>query len=198
MLHPFIPFFTESVWGKNKFDTFFKSDLILAEWPEYKELKGFNKNQENITNLIELISNIRTTKAELNITPKLYCDIIFLDKSKKLKLLINQNIKLIKQVGRVNFLLVKKKYSRNIIEILVLKEKLGLKFNEDIDIMSQKNKILEKIENIEKQMNKLSIKLQNKAYLKNAPKEIVKNDKDLLKDLIIEDNKLRSIVSSIN
>ncbi|MDC0339775.1 valine--tRNA ligase [Pelagibacteraceae bacterium] len=198
MLHPFIPFFTESVWGKNKFDTFFKSDLILAEWPEYKELKGFNKNQENITNLIELISNIRTTKAELNITPKLYCDIIFLDKSKKLKLLINQNIKLIKHVGRVNFLLVKKKYSRNTIEILVLKEKLGLKFNEDIDIMSQKNKILEKIENIEKQMNKLSIKLQNKAYLKNAPKEIVKNDKDLLKDLIIEDNKLRSIVSSIN
>ena len=79
-----------------------------------------------------------------------------------------------------------------------MKEKLGLKFNEDIDIMSQKNKILEKIENIEKQMNKLSIKLQNKAYLKNAPKEIVKNDKDLLKDLIIEDNKLRSIVSSIN
>ena len=198
MLHPFIPFFTETVWGKNKFDIFFKSDLILAEWPEYKELKGFNKNQENITNLIELISNIRTTKAELNITPKLYCDIIFLDKSKKLKLLINQNIKLIKQVGRVNFLLVKKKYSRNTIEILVLKEKLGLKFNEDIDIMSQKNKILEKIENIEKQMNKLSIKLQNKAYLKNAPKEIVKNDKDLLKDLIIEDNKLRSIVSSIN
>jgi hypothetical protein len=40
--------------------------------------------------------------------------------------------------------------------------------------------------------------LQNKAYLKNAPKEIVQNDKDLLKDLIIEDNKLRSIVSSIN
>ena len=79
-----------------------------------------------------------------------------------------------------------------------MKEKLGLKFNEDIDIMSQKNKILLKIENIKKQMIKLSVKLQNKAYLKNAPKEIVKNDKDLLKDLIIEDNKLRSIVSSIN
>ena len=79
-----------------------------------------------------------------------------------------------------------------------MKEKLALKFNEDIDVMSQKNKILLKIENIEKQMNKLNDKLLNKAYLKNAPKEIVKNDKDLLRDLIIEDNKLRSIVSSIN
>ena len=64
--------------------------------------------------------------------------------------------------------------------------------------MSQKVKILPKIENIEKQKNKLIDKLQNKAYLKNAPRGVVQNDKDLLKDLIIEDNKLRSIVSSIN
>ena len=85
-----------------------------------------------------------------------------------------------------------------LIEILVLKEKLGLKFNEDIDIISQKKKILQKIDIIEKQRSKLFGKLKNKAYLKNAPKEIVQNDKDLLKDLIIEDNKLRSIVSSIN
>ena len=198
MLHPFIPFFTETLWKKNKFDDFFKSDLVLAEWPEYKGQKIFNKNEENITKLIELISNIRSTKAELNIAPKLYCDVIFLDKSKKLKLLINQNINLIKQVGRVNSLLDQKNYDKNTIEILVLKEKLALKFNEDIDIISQKNKILEKIENIEKKINKLNVKLQNKAYLKNAPKEIVKIDNNLLKDLIIEDNKLRSIVSSIN
>jgi valyl-tRNA synthetase len=179
MLHPFIPFFTETVWRKNRFN-------------------NFNKNQVNINNLIELISSIRSTKAELNITPKLYCDIIFFEKSKKLKLLIDQNINLIKQIGRVKSLINKKKLNKNIIEIIVLKEKLGLKFNENVDMISQKNKILEKIENIKKQMNKLSVKLQNKAYLKNAPKEIVKNDKVILKDLIIEDNKLRSIVSSIN
>ena len=80
---------------------------------------------------------------------------------------------------------------------MVLKEKLGLGFDEDIDIISQKNKILQKIKNIEMKKNNLNNKLQNKAYLKNAPKEIVQNDKDLLKDLTIEDNKLRSIVSSI-
>ena len=198
MLHPFIPFFTESLWSKNKFNNFFKSNLVLTQWPAYGKQKYFNKNHENINNLIELISSIRSTKSELNITPKLYCDIIFLEKSKKLKVLVNQNINLIKQVGRVNSLHNQKNSNKNMIEILVLKEKLGLKFDEDIDIISQKNKILKKIESIEKQKNKLSGKLKNKAYLKNAPKEIVKNDKDLLKDLIIEDNKLRSIVSSIN
>ena len=123
---------------------------------------------------------------------------IFLEKSKKLKLLISQNISLIKQVGRVKSLVNQNNINKNMVEILVLKEKLGLKFNEDVDIISQKNKILQKIAKMEMQKNKLTGKLQNKAYLKNAPKEIVQNDRDLLKDLIIEDNKLRSIVSSIN
>ena len=198
MLHPFIPFFTESTWSKNKFNNFFKSDLVLSNWPSYKKQKNFIKNKENINNIIELISNIRSTKAELNITPKLYCDIIFLEKSKKLKVLINQNINLIKHVARVNTLLSQKDLSKNSIEILVLKEKLALRFNENVDIMSQKYKILKKIEAIEKQKKQLSFKLQNKAFLKNAPRDVVQNDKDLLRDLIIEDSKLRSIVSSIN
>ena len=51
---------------------------------------------------------------------------------------------------------------------------------------------------IYKQIAGLNNKLKNKAYLKNAPKEIVQNDKKLVKDLIVEDEKLRSIVSSIN
>ena len=46
--------------------------------------------------------------------------------------------------------------------------------------------------------NVLKNKLNNKAYLMNAPKEIVQNDKNLVKELTIEDEKLRSIVSSIN
>ncbi len=198
MLHPFIPFFSETVWKKNKLNVIYNSNLISAYWPEYRSKTAYNINQKDINILKELISNIRSTKAELNIKPKLFCDIIFLEKSKKLKTLINQNVKLIKQVGRVNNIINKTDAKKNIIEILVLNEKIALKFDENIDILSQKNKILKKLENIEVQKKKLNGKLQNNAYLKNAPKEVVENDKALLKDLIIEDEKLRSIVSSID
>ena len=77
MLHPFIPFFTETVWSKNKYKSIFKEDLILAEWPNFKIVKKFNKNQDNVNSVIDLISSIRSTKAELKITPKLYCNISF-------------------------------------------------------------------------------------------------------------------------
>jgi valyl-tRNA synthetase len=158
----------------------------------------FSKNQNNINDLIEIISNIRSTKAELKITPKLYCDIFFDDKSEKLKKLVNKNINLIKQVGRVNNVLTTKIRDKNSIDILVLKEKLSLNFNEDVNLGSQKERILQKIETINKQITSLNNKLKNKAYVTNAPKEIVQNDKNLVKELTIEDGKLRSIVSSIN
>ena len=198
ILHPFIPFFTETVWSINKYKTVLKQDLILSSWPNYKNIKKFNKYQNDINSIIELISNIRSTKAELKITPKLFCNLSFTEKSKKLRKLINDNLSLIKQVGRVSGIVENNSNDKNSIHILVLKEKISLGFTEDVDLVSQKERILNKIESINKQIDNLNNKLKNKAYIKNAPKEIVQNDKKLVKELTVEDGKLRSIVSSIN
>ena len=198
MLHPFIPFFTESVWSKNNYKKIFKSNLISAEWPDYKMKSKFNKNHHDIKNIIEFISSIRSTKAELKVTPNLFCDVFFVEKNSKLKLLIEKNISLVKQVARINNISKNNDTSKNTIEILVLNEKVFLKFSEDIDLFSQKQNIFQKLANLEKKINTLNNKLNNKAYLKNAPKNIVENDKKLFEELTIEDEKLRSIVSSIN
>ena len=82
ILHPFIPFFTENLWSLNGYKKIFKNFLISSSWPDYKKKKDFDKNQNNVNDLIELISNIRSTKAELKIAPKLYCDLFFTKKWK--------------------------------------------------------------------------------------------------------------------
>ncbi len=198
ILHPFIPFFTESLWAKNKYKKIFKEDLITSSWPNFKNSNKFNNSQNDINNLIELISNIRSAKAELKITPKLFSNVSFSEKSGKLNKLVNNYFDLIKQVGRINNIIKDKENNKNSIDILVLKEKISLSFSEDIDLISQKERIYKKIEKIEKQIDSLKNKLINKAYVKNAPKEIVQNDKKIVKELTVEDEKLRSIVSSIN
>ena len=78
-----------------------------------------------------------------------------------------------------------------------MKEKITLIFSESVDFASQKERISQKIDSIRKQLNSLILKLKNEPYLKNAPKEIVQNDKKLVKELTVEEEKLRSIVSSI-
>ncbi len=197
ILHPFIPFFSESLWFKNQYKTLFKEYLITSRWPDYKTQKKYNKNQIEINNLIELISNIRSVKAELKIAPKLSCDIQFSEKSGKLMKLIIKNSNLLKTVGRINSI----KYdnnNRNVVDMIVLNEKISLIFDEEVDLTSQKERISQKIETIKKQIEVLNNKLKNENYIKKAPKELIKNDKKMINELTIEDTKLRSIVSSIN
>ena len=197
ILHPFVPFFTETIWSINNYKKFHKNFLISSVWPKYDKLKNFDKSHKNINDLIEIISNIRSTKAELKITPKLFCEVSFSEKSGKLKNLINSNLNLIKQVGRIKGFYKKDTSNKNSVEILTLKEKITLKFDENINLISQKDRILEKIHEITVKISKINNKLENKAYVTKAPEDIVQNDKNLLKELTIEHEKLRSIVSSI-
>ena len=103
---------------------------------------------------------------------------------------------MIKQVGRVYNIIQEKEKKKNSIDILS-QMKNFLEFSEDVDLISQKKEFFKKIENIKKQIDTLNNKLKNKAYLKNAPGEIVQNDKRLIKELTVEEEKLRSIVVSI-
>ena len=198
LLHPFIPFFTEHVWQENKFDKTLKSNLISSNWPIAEKISSFNKNSAEIDSIINIITAIRSTKVQLNIPPKEYCDIVYFNESKKTKFFIDSNLEIIKQVGRVNNIVKKSENINDLIQIVILKEKIGLRFETTIDFKSQKESLTNKQNEIEKKIIALNNKLNNKDYIKKAPKDIVLNDKLLLNDLRIEQTKLKSIVSSIN
>jgi len=197
LLHPFIPFFTEYVWRENNFNKEQKTHLINSNWPVAKKIQSYKKNSEEIEYVIDIITAIRSTKVQLNVPPKEFCDIIYFKESKNIKKYINNNIEIIKQVARVKNIFSKSNKSSSIIQIVILKEKIGLKFETNIDLISQKNKLENKLNELEKKIISLNQKLNNKNYVKKAPKNIVYNDKLLLKDLKIEQTKLKSIVSSI-
>ena len=197
LLHPFIPFFTEHTWKKNDFNKTFKSDLINAEWPSPKKISAFSKSSSEIEALIQIISSIRSTKVQLNIPPKEFCELTLSNENKNTKKSITDNEEVIKQVGRVSKININQNNSEKNVQIVVLNEKIGLKFETNIDLQSQKERLSKKQEELEKKIISLDQKLKNKSYVSKAPKEIVETDKLLLKDLKIEQTKLKSIVSSI-
>jgi len=198
LLHPFMPFFTEHVWQENNFNEKEKSDLINSTWPVSKKIQSHKKNSEEIDCIIDIITAVRSTKVQLNVPPREYCDIVYFQESKRVKKYINNNIEIIKQVGRVNNILLKPDKNNSIIQIIILNEKIGLKFETNVDFNSQKAKLTNKLNDLGIKIISLSKKLNNKNFVENAPKDIVVNDKILLKDLKIEQTKLKSIVLSIN
>ena len=183
LLHPFMPFFTEHVWQENKFNKGEKTALINSNWPDSNNIQIFKKNYEEIQGIIDIITEIRSTKAQLSVPPKEYCDIVYFQESKKTKKFINNNLEIIKQVARVNKIVLNSINNNSIIQIIALKEKIGLRFETNIDLSSQKHKLVDKLKELEKKIFSLNQKLDNINYVKKAPKNIVTNDQVLLKDL---------------
>lgn len=195
ILHPFIPFFTEKVWQDFKFNDYFNAPLMLKNWDINSEEK-FSNSHDKIDWLINLISNIRSTKVDLSIPPGSFIDISINELNIKKKNIINDNLNLFKRLGRVSNI-SNKQLDKNGVKIVVGKESLTLYFDQNIDLIAQKEKIFSKVNNLNQKIQIISNKLKNKSFLKNAPKLVVEKERKALIDYKIEHKKLNSILNSI-
>ena len=195
LLHPFIPFFTEKVWQDFKFTNYFKTSLMFKDWNLVKQ-KSFNKNYNKIDWLINLVTSIRSTKADLNVPPGSFIDIstndLSLDKTK----IIDGNLILFKRLARISNI-SKTTLNKDGVKIIVSGETLTLYFDKNLDLKEQKQKISNTVKDLEEKTLAISSKLKKKSFLKNAPKHIVKKEMKALKDYKIELKKLNSILNSI-
>ena len=195
LLHQFIPFFTEKIWQDFKFKNYFKKSLILKDW-NLKPQSNFKKSYNKIDWVIKLVTNIRSTKVNLNVSPGSFIDISISElKSDKVNI-INDNLSLIKRLGRISSI-SSLGLNKDGIKIIVDGETITLYFDQNININEQKQKLLDKAKILNQKINKSYAKLNNKSFLENAPKQIVDRENKSLIDYKIELKKLNSILNSI-
>jgi len=195
MLHPFIPFFTEKVWQDFKFTNYFKKPLMFKNW-NIKSQSIFNKSYIKIDWLIELVTNIRSTKVSLNLSPGVFIDVSTAELSRKKTSIINDNLNVFKRLGRVSSV-TNTKSNKNGVKIIVGGETVILYFDQNLDLKKQIQKISSKINQFNLKIGKMEEKLKNKSFLKNAPKHIIYNEKKVLINCKNEHKKLNSILNSI-
>jgi valyl-tRNA synthetase len=197
MLHPFIPFFTEKIWLDSKYDKSMKSPLMLKTWdlPNVPN-STFKKSFKKIDWLIKLISHIRSTKVDLEVSPGSFIDISINELKKDKKSIIKDNLDILKRIGRISNIFTSK-VNKNGVNIIIGIEKVTLYFDKGVDLSYQRSKLLVKVKDLDKNINVLTQKLTNKSFLINAPKQIVQKEKNSLHNYKIELKKLNSILNSI-
>ena len=195
LLHPFIPFFTEKVWQEFKFKNYFKSSLMLKNW-DLKHHSQFKNSHGKIDWLIKIVTSIRSTKVDLSVPQGTFIDISVDElKSKKSKI-IHDNSAVLKRLGRISNINYSKS-KENGVKIVIGGETITLYFSQDLNLQEQFARISAKADILGKKINQISNKLSNKSFLKNAPKQIINNEKKVLEDCKIELKKLNSILNSI-
>jgi valyl-tRNA synthetase len=174
LLHPFIPFITEEIWLKNKLDNSSKDYLMLANWPDGKIRK--DNDTKDVENLIYIISEIRSFKNELNISPASFIDVSLSKIDRKKRDFFKKNETVLKKLGRIsNFL--NKDIDKPSALLVIKGNVLKLYFEESIDLNLIKENLLNKQSKYQAEMDKIQSRLKNKDFVKRAPKHIVEQEK---------------------
>jgi len=198
MLHPFIPFFTEKVWLDLKLNKKLNKPLMQKNWDlPFKINDKFKKSFEKIDWITKLVTSIRSTKVDLDVSPGDFIDVSLHELDKKKKNIIKDNLSVFKRIGRIENI-YEKKLNRPGINIVIGIVTVTLYFSDNINLSSQKIKLSEKSKVLENKVSNLTNKLKNKSFLRNAPKTIVQKEKKSLINYKVELKKLNSILNSIN
>ena len=174
LLHPFIPFVTEEIWLKNKFDKSGKDFLMLTNWPAGKINKDATTQQ--VENIISIISEIRSFNNELNVGPGSFIDMSINNINEKQKKFINENEVILKKLGRINNIFIDE-LDKPAATMVVAGDLFKIYFDKDVDLKLIKENLTNKQNRIQDEMKKISQRLENKSFIDRAPKEIVEQEK---------------------
>jgi valyl-tRNA synthetase len=197
LLHPFMPFVTEELWHLTKFDKFFKSPLISCA---SKNSLNLNKNQikkaKDINYIINFVTEIRSLKVTLGISPASFCNLFLNESSKNFKNIIKNNLEIIKRLGRIKEIDFAKDINESVIKTVMVDENIRIQFDSDINLQDQKSIQIKKQQEI---LNKILIsekKLDNIGFVQNAPKNIVESEREMLSNYKNDLEKINNILKS--
>lgn len=183
LLHPFTPFVTEEIWSK------FNGTILMTEkWPKFlfkaekKDIADFNL----IKNSIVAIRNLR---AENKIEPAKKIKAIFVSKKTDL---FKKEAEIIKKLGRLEDLVIEIKNTKDkqVISAFIDGLEIHLPAGDLVDAKKELARIEKEIKESEKKIIEAGRNLANKNFMERAPKEIVaetmeklKNGRDAIKKL---------------
>ncbi|ADY74095.1 Valyl-tRNA synthetase [Desulfurobacterium thermolithotrophum DSM 11699] len=179
LLHPIMPFLTEEIYQKlpNK-DA---ESIVIAPWPT-SEFK-FEEDEARVEIIKEVIRGIRNVKAELNISPSTLVDIFIKSEDDKLIETIEKMVASIKQLAKVSEIHSVSEASSGCVSFFLPGIEVYVKVGELINVENEISRIMKKLKDIEKDIQKLERKLSNENFLKKAPKNVVEKNRKELEEL---------------
>ncbi len=195
LLHAFIPFVTEELWSLSGLKNLEKTDLVNFNFKKDLKLKKTDGIKE-IEFIINFISDLRSIKSNLNISPGSFVNLNIKDLPKKFQKIIIRNDLLVKKLGRIGSFDIEKQVSKTGTVILA-NNKISITFADDIDIEKQILILENKVKLIDNQIKSAENKLHNQNFIKKAPKEVVSKEKDLLESNKTEYKNLSEIILSL-
>jgi len=167
---------------------------MLTNWITGKPQK--DKDFKEVEKIINIISQIRSFKNELNVSPGSFVDISLGKINPINKAFFNHNDIVLKKLGRINNFFDKDKEKPSA-TIVISGDIFRVYFEENVDLNVIKENLLNKQKKCQNEIDKINSRLNNKDFISRAPKHIVDQEKTNYNNLKNDIKKISSTVKSL-
>jgi valyl-tRNA synthetase len=191
LLHPFMPFVTEELWGSvlDREDSIMVSKFDLGMGRDIEA-------ERKMSYLIDAVDGVRSIRGELNISPSLEIGVMIRTSSADVQAVIMENIDIFRKMARCGELKAGTEIGRpegaaisvqNSMEIYIPIQGL-------LDLSTELARLKKEAEKLETSIGMIGKKLNNREFVENAPKDVVDKERAKYEELVqkrlkIEDNK---------
>ena len=176
LLHPFMPFVTSEIYSK-----LVKSDekaLMVSEWPKLINRVNYDKNNDFIENVKDVIIQIRNVRANRNVHPTKKTKLIFV--TNKYKNEIEESKSFIEKLGFANDVIIqsnKNNISQNAISIISNEMEVYIPFEELVDVEEERKRLEEEKKKVLSEIDRASKMLSNPGFVNKAPEAKINEEK---------------------
>jgi valyl-tRNA synthetase len=180
-LHPFMPFITEEIWQQLPIADS-APHLIVAAWPDCDALRAlrFDQDERIVSNLIEIVTNIRSTRARYHLSPVQDLEVRVKCTDAELLEGLRGQLELIARLAKVSGLyLACDADPAPESAVCVLKEvELSIVLSGIVDIAAERSRLQKELEALQKEGERYQKKLSNPGFLAKAAADIVAETKE--------------------
>ena len=169
LLHPFMPFITEELWG-----TTGKREKLLVhtDWPELPASLIDPAATQEMSFVTTLIDDIRSARAQVHVPVGLKADLVATSLTDEARAAFQRNEALIKRLARVENV-TEGPAPKGSIAVAAEGAAFALPLAGLIDIAEEKSRLQKALDKLGKEIGGLKGRLDNPNFVKSAPEDVV-------------------------
>ena len=176
LLHPIIPFITEELWGELGGEGM----LMTAAWPDLPEAWIDAEAQAEIGWLIEVVSEVRSIRSEMNVPPSAKLPLTVSGADAATRARADRYGTMIRILARLEDITPTDAPARGAAPFVVAGATFALQVSGSVDLAAERARLVKEIGALSGDIERTAKKLANPDFVARAPEEVVEENKDRL------------------
>ena len=189
LLHPVMPFITEEIYTKLYNDD---ETIMTAEWPKFEEKYAFQKEEQEIEKLKDVIIGIRNIRNNMNVHPSRKSKLIVV--TENYKNLINESESILNKLGFAESIELKNNKNgipSNAVSVVTDGIEVFMPFEDLVDLEAEKERLQNEKTKLESEVARATKMLSNPGFVNKAPEAKINEEKAKL-------TKYQEMLDSVN